>query len=92
MVEQKRTKLRWEDPFLQFLFIHPNIMSVQGLSAQQLRAAIHQILSSPGFGPANPHLSAAEIAAIDHGTWPAKPVFTPYAITHHDYSQSKRPP
>jgi len=67
-------------------------MSVENLSAEQLRAAIRRLLSSPGFGPANAHLSAAEISAIPNGTWPPKPVFTPYAITHHGYSQSKLTP
>jgi hypothetical protein len=64
-------------------------MAVESLSAAQLSAAIRQLVSSPGFGPANPHLSLAEISAIPNGTWPQKPVFTPYAITHHGYSQSK---
>lgn len=65
-------------------------MSVSGLSAQQLSAAVAQLVSSPGFGPANPHLTAAEVAAIAAGAWPDGPVFTPYAITHHGYSQSKQ--
>jgi hypothetical protein len=63
-------------------------MSVGNLSPAQLRAAMQQLVSSPGFGLANHHLSAAEISAIPNGTWPQRPVFTPYAITHHGYSQS----
>jgi hypothetical protein len=64
-------------------------MSVSRLSAADLSAAVRQLTAAPGFGPANPHLSAAEVAAIATGVWPAGPVFTPYAITHHGYSQSK---
>ena len=87
----KMTELRVKPRTDAWPFDPPN-MSVHDLSAAQLRAAILQLVSSPGFGPNNPQLSAAETAAIRTGVWPAKkPVFTPYAITHHGYSQSKSP-
>jgi len=64
-------------------------MSVHTLSAPVLRASLGQIVDAPGFAAANPHLSAQQTAGIRHNNWPACPVFTPYAITHHGYSQSK---
>lgn len=66
----------------------PN-MAVHSLSPAARSAAIKQVVDSAGFGPANPHLSAAATIAITNGQWPNEPVFTPYAITHHGYSQSK---
>jgi len=64
-------------------------MSVNNLSAPVLRASLGQIVDAPGFVAANPHLSAQQRAGIRQNNWPACPVFTPYAITHHGYSQSK---
>ena len=64
-------------------------MSVENLSADDVSAALRQIISAPAFRPRNPHLSATEVAAILRGQWPNKPVFTPYAFTHHGYSQGR---
>ncbi len=63
-------------------------MAVETLARAELEAALRQITSSAGFRPANQHLSGQQIAAIALGQWPNVPVFTPYAITHHGYSQS----
>jgi len=62
-------------------------MSVSSLSDADLASAIRQIVAAPGFAPANPHLSVAQRQAIASGQWPNEPVFTPYAVTHHGYSQ-----
>jgi hypothetical protein len=67
-------------------------MSVQSLSAGAVASAVRQIVNAPNFRSANSHLSAAEVDAIVTRQWPLKPVFTPYAITHHGYSQSQFPP
>lgn len=64
-------------------------MAVESLSRAALDAALVQLTASEGFRPANRHLSAAQIAGIAVGQWPNVPVFTPYANTHHGYSQSK---
>jgi hypothetical protein len=65
-------------------------MSVFNLSIQDLQNAVRQLVATPGFRPANTHLTATEINSIGAGVWPVdKPVFTPYACTHHGYSQSK---
>lgn len=64
-------------------------MSVHLLSAADVQAAIRQLVENPNFRAANRHLSAMEARAILGGQWPQKPVFTPYASTHHGYSQSK---
>lgn len=66
-------------------------MAVERLPRPVLDAALQQIVSAPGFRPANPHLSAQQVAAIARGQWPQEPVFTPYANTHHGYSQSQSP-
>ena len=39
-------------------------MSVANLGPLQLSAAIRQLVAAPGFGPANPHLTAAEKADL----------------------------
>jgi len=64
-------------------------MSVEKLSTEEISAALRQIMSAPAFQQNNPGLSPAEISAILNGIWPSSPVFTPYAYTHHGYSQSK---
>ena len=64
-------------------------MSVQALSEAQLGACLAQMVSNANFRDANPHLTGAQIRDIGRGVWPATPVFSPYAATHHGYSQSK---
>jgi hypothetical protein len=78
-------------PLPLLLFSWLGTMSVNTLGPAALAAALRQIVNAPGFAAANPHLSAATAAAITLGQWPNTPVFTPYAITHHGYSQSKYP-
>src|SRR2546421_6752880 len=62
-------------------------MAVESLSTEEISAALRQIVSAPAFRQNNPGLSPAEISAILNGVWPSSPVFTPYAHTHHGYSQ-----
>lgn len=61
---------------------------------QQLSEAVGQIFSSERFWTVNAHVPAAERAQVRHNvvtsaTWPAYPLFSPYAATHDGYSQSK---
>ena len=50
---------------------------------------VHQMVRSSGFGEANPHLSAGDVARLRLGrpVWPDCPVYSPYAVTHDGYSQ-----
>jgi hypothetical protein len=65
-------------------------MSVQALSAEQARVIQAQIFCNSNFRTANSHLTPAELTALLTRTvWPDKPVFSPYARTHHGYSQGK---
>jgi hypothetical protein len=63
--------------------------NVNNLSENAARAAAKQIVNNQGFAGANPHLTAAQIDAIQGGLdWPNDvPVFSPFAITHNGYSQ-----
>jgi hypothetical protein len=65
-------------------------MAVQLLTQPQLDLAVQQLLRNKDFRAANPHLSATEHQALlaSPPTWPASPVFSPYAATHGQYSQS----
>jgi hypothetical protein len=56
-------------------------MAIESLNQAQLTAAMQQLLSTPNFSTANPHLDAANKAAVSAGQWPNRPVFTPYALT-----------
>ena len=65
-------------------------MSVANLSVAQCHSAVHQTIANSNFRTSNPHLSATEVAALQHTppAWPAtKPVFSPFASTHDGYSQ-----
>lgn len=69
-------------------------MSVLELSPEQLILGLVQLTTSPKFFGNNSHLTPEELAGmlLDPPLWPTKPVFTPYALTHHGYSQSKSLP
>lgn len=62
---------------------------VNNLNFGDCRAAVQQVFNSANFVRYNPHLSPAERFALtqDPVRWPLKPVFSPFATTHHGYSQ-----
>src|SRR4051812_43991435 len=70
-------------------------MSVFDLSIQQRLRAVHQIIRNEKFSLANTHLTSAEKSALllSPPQWPPdKPVYSPFAATKDNYSQSKSPP
>lgn len=65
-------------------------MAAERLSNAELKGAIRQIINSAAFVANNSHLTSAELSRLraDPPQWPLPPVFTPFALTHHGYSQS----
>jgi hypothetical protein len=65
--------------------------NVDQLNDADAMLAVRQILNNPNFNAANPHLDDNELAWLrDDLIWPENtPVFSPYAITHNGYSQSR---
>ena len=68
-------------------------MAVESLSPAELHAGIRQLISAPQFAIRNPHLGEDDMAGLLSNPliWPTSPVFSPYATTHHGYSQTRCP-
>lgn len=68
-------------------------MSVDSLGPQDIEDAIHRLAAHKNFERANPHLTLAHRMGIlaSPPVWPRCPVFSPYAATHHGYTQSINP-
>ena len=69
-------------------------VKLNGFTRVELTEAVAQILNSDKFWTVNSHILVPQRAAIKDnilrtGTWPAVPVFSPYAKTHDGYSQSE---
>jgi len=69
-------------------------MAVHLLDPVRLGDAVRQIITSKDFRAKNQHLSSTEYRALlsSPPVWPTSPVFSPYAATHGEYSQSKYSP
>lgn len=65
-------------------------MSIASLSAADLEDAIHRLVKHKNFDLRNQHLSRDQRSRLlaSPPDWPHRPVFSPYAMTHHGYSQS----
>ena len=63
---------------------------VENSTVNECREGIRQCVRSTNFNQWNPHLSPAEVAALQAQVpvWPPdKPVLSPYAATHGEYAQ-----
>ena len=68
-------------------------MAVHLLEPASLAGAVRQLVTCKDFRAKNQHLSMREYRALlsSPPVWPESPVFSPYAATHGEYSQSKHP-
>lgn len=63
------------------------------LTQQQCVTACLQAFNNISFAQVNPQLSAQQINILKTSAadgviiWPTTPVLSPYAVTHHGYSQ-----
>jgi hypothetical protein len=69
-------------------------MAAHLLDPACLAGAVRQIITSKDFRAKNQHLSERDYRALlsSPPMWPASPVFSPYAATHGEYSQSELHP
>ncbi|KAK9326692.1 hypothetical protein V1520DRAFT_350767 [Lipomyces starkeyi] len=66
-------------------------MSVHSLDIGDIIDSIHRLVKSDAFIKANSHLTSSDICNLLQSppVWPHSPVFSPFATTHHGYSQIK---